>query len=118
MGSPMAKIYKIADAAAWQHAVRQGRFEGAANDLQDGFIHLSSAAQVEETARRHFAERDGLVLVAFEEKDFGSTLKWEPSRGGDLFPHVYGTLDPALALWARPMPWRGKGHVFPEGWNA
>lgn len=114
----MGLIYKIVDAAAWQKAMESKCFEGAAIDLADGFIHLSSVLQAEETARRHFQGRDGLVLVAFDENRFGTELKWEPSRGGDLFPHVYGPINPAWALWTKPLPWVNGAHVFPQGWDA
>ena len=91
------RVYKILERAAWEAAKRAGRFEGAAIDLADGYIHLSTAAQAEETARRHFAGHAGLVLARFDTAALGAGLKWEPSRGGDLFPHVYGPIDPTLA---------------------
>jgi len=93
----VTKVYKIAPRAAWEAACAAGRFEGAGVDLADGFIHLSTAAQAPETARRHFAGREGLVLIRFEAEAFGAALRWEPSRGGELFPHHHGALDPALA---------------------
>jgi uncharacterized protein (DUF952 family) len=99
----LSRVYKILDAAAWNEASQAGRFHGAAIDLTDGYIHLSSADQARETARRHFAGQAGLVLVAFDSADLGAALRWEPSRGGDLFPHLYGPLDPALALEVRPL---------------
>ncbi len=98
--------------AEWQAAVTAGRFEGSAIDHKDGFIHLSAAHQVRETAARHFAGRDGLMLVAFPE-DGLENLKWEPSRGGDLFPHVYGPIAAAAAAWAKPLPLAGGVHQFP-----
>jgi uncharacterized protein (DUF952 family) len=100
----MSVIYKILDGEAWTQACRQGRFEGAAIDLRDGFIHLSTGSQAPETARLHFRGQADLLLVAFESAGFGAALKWEPSRGGALFPHLYGTIDPALALWVRKAP--------------
>jgi uncharacterized protein (DUF952 family) len=90
------RVYKILSAAEWAEALRAGRFDGSAVDLKDGFIHLSTATQAQETARRHFAGQSGLVLLAIEAERIGASLKWEPSRGGDLFPHIYGALDPAL----------------------
>ncbi len=109
-------IYKIVDAAAWRDAVAAGRFAGAPVDLADGYIHFSTAAQVRETASKHFAGVEGLVLAAFDAASFGGDLKWEPSRGGALFPHLYVALDPAAALWTRPLPLDGEGaHVFPDG---
>lgn len=99
----MSRVYKILSAADWERAKTQGRFDGSAADLSDGYIHLSSAAQVQETARLHFRGRTDLVLVALDAEALGAALKWEPSRAGALFPHLYGALDPALALEARPL---------------
>lgn len=90
-------IFKVAPGKDWEDAVEAGIWAGAAIDLQDGFIHFSTAPQLGETLRRHFAGQAGLVLIAFDAADFGAALKWEPSRGGDLFPHLYGALDPTLA---------------------
>jgi uncharacterized protein (DUF952 family) len=100
----MALIYKICDAAAWSEAEARGVFYGAAIDLKDGYIHFSAPHQLRETAARHFAGQAGLLLVAFEAERLGPALVWEPSRGGDLFPHLHGPLDPALAAWAKPLP--------------
>jgi uncharacterized protein (DUF952 family) len=74
-------------------------------------------AQVEETARRHFAGQDNLLLVAFNAEKLGESLRWETSRGGAPFPHLYGPLDPSLAIWAKPLAWRAEGHSFPAGWK-
>ena len=93
----MSLIYKILPRADWEAALAQGRFDGASIDLQDGYIHFSTAAQAQETAARHFRGQSGLVLAAFETDDLGPALRWEPSRGGQLFPHLYAPLDPALA---------------------
>ena len=113
----MALVYKIVATDCWREAAAAGCFAGAAIDLADGFIHLSAAGQVEETAWRHFAGQDNLLLAAFDEAALGATLRWEASRGGDLFPHVYGTLDPASARWAKSLPWNGTAHDFPAGWR-
>ena len=94
-------IYKICTSAEWREAEERGSFTGSAVDVADGFIHFSTAAQVEETARRHFAGETDLVLVAVDPAALGDALKWEPSRGGDLFPHLYGAL-PATA--AKKLP--------------
>jgi uncharacterized protein (DUF952 family) len=110
-------IFKIVAKQAWAEAVASGCFMGAAIDLADGFIHLSNAAQAEETAARYFAGQTDLLLVAYDTGSFGTALKWEVSRGGALFPHVYGTLDPSQALWAKPLVWNGTSHVFPVGWK-
>jgi uncharacterized protein (DUF952 family) len=114
-GCGMSLIYKIITAAHWHEAVTAGVFLGAAIDLADGYIHFSTHAQVAETARLHFAYQDGLLLVAFDSTALGAHLKFEASRGGALFPHYHGALDPALALWAKPLPWVDGGFVFPPG---
>ena len=93
----MTRVYKILQRAEWDAAVAAGRFDGAAIDLADGYIHLSTAAQAPETARRYFSGQTGLVLARFDAARLGASVRWEPSRGGDLFPHIYGSLDPALA---------------------
>jgi uncharacterized protein (DUF952 family) len=107
-------IYKICDAAAWRAAEHRGEFTGAAVDLADGYIHFSAADQVEETAAKHFAGRRDLVLVAVAPDALGLALKWEPSRGGALFPHLYGTLPISAVHWTKPLPLGPDGrHVFP-----
>jgi uncharacterized protein (DUF952 family) len=93
----MSLIYKILPRAAWDEAVAQGRFEGSPIDLKDGYIHFSTAAQAHETAAKHFRGQAGLVVAAFDADALGPALRWEPSRGGHLFPHLYAPLDPALA---------------------
>ena len=92
----MSRIYKIAPREAWQAALADRRYDGSPLDRQDGFIHFSTAAQAQETARRHFAGQEDLVVLAVEADDLGSALKWERSRGGDLFPHLYAHLETAL----------------------
>jgi uncharacterized protein (DUF952 family) len=106
-------LYKIIDTKAWREAEAAGVFKGAAIDLKDGYIHLSTAAQVKETARLHFAGAANLLLVAIDEAVVLIDLKWEASRGGQLFPHVYGLIDPQNILWAKPLPWDGEAHNFP-----
>jgi uncharacterized protein (DUF952 family) len=88
----VGRIYKILSRAEWDAARRAGVFAGSAVDLADGFIHFSTAAQAAETARRHFAGQGDLVVLEIEAGDLGAALAWEPSRGGDLFPHLYGPL--------------------------
>lgn len=110
----MRILYKIMSAAQWQAAKDRGVFEGSAVDMKDGFIHLSTAAQMRETAARHFTGQDGLVLIGFKEEELPN-LKWEPSRGGDLFPHVYGVIAPSLAVSEHPLPLANGVHRFPEG---
>jgi uncharacterized protein (DUF952 family) len=99
----VAHVYKILKAAEWAAAQRAGRFEGAAIDLTDGYIHLSTAAQAGETARLHFAGQADLVLLRIDTAALGAALRWEPSRGGQLFPHLYGPLVCALVGAATPI---------------
>lgn len=107
-------IYKICPAALWREAEREGAFRGAPIDLADGYIHFSTAGQAEETAAKHFAGQDDLLLVAIEAEKLGAALKWEQSRGGALFPHLYGTLALGAIAWAKPLPLGSDGrHAFP-----
>ena len=107
-------IYKIVPAALWRDAEVAGQFTGSPVDLADGFIHLSTAGQVAETAARHFAGQEGLLLVAVSTASLGAALGWEPSRGGALCPHLYGPLPRAAVLWVRPLPLDADGrHEFP-----
>lgn len=85
-------VYKILPRGEWKEALERGQFEGSGIDLNDGFIHLSSASQYHETLQKHFAGQDDLVRLGIAPESLGSTLKWEVSRGGDLFPHVYGPI--------------------------
>jgi uncharacterized protein (DUF952 family) len=108
-------IYKICDAALWNDAERARGFAGAGIDTADGFIHFSTAEQAQETADKHFAGIDGLVLVAVDGDTLGPALKWEPSRGGALFPHLYGILSLDDVLWVKPLRLAENGrHIFPE----
>lgn len=102
-------VFKIVPAALWEEAERTGTFLGSPVDLADGYIHLSSEAQVEETAARHFAGQSDLLLVAVDPGPLGDALRWEPSRGGDLFPHLYGPLRLDAVLWVRPFGERQDG---------
>jgi uncharacterized protein (DUF952 family) len=110
----MRLLYKILPAADWQDAMRNGLFEGSPVDHRDGFIHLSAAHQLRETAARHFAGQEGLVLLGFPEEAL-ENLRWEPSRGGDLFPHVYGAIATRLAAELHPLPFENGKHRFPPG---
>lgn len=112
----MSLIFKIVPKALWQSAEDTGVFTGAPVDLQDGFIHFSSAETVKETAAKHFAGQEDLLLVAVDPQDFSEEqLKWEVSRGGALFPHLYGHLPVSLAKWIKPLPLNSNGqHQFPE----
>jgi len=108
-------IYHMCRADEWAAALTAGTYRGSSQDVADGFIHCSTAAQIVESARRHRAGQDGLLLVAVDAAQLGDRLKWEPSRGGDLFPHLYGPLDPAESASVRPLPLGPDGlHVFPE----
>jgi uncharacterized protein (DUF952 family) len=109
----MSLVFKIADAEEWREAETRGVFAGSPVDQTDGFIHFSSAEQAAETAARHFAGREGLLLIAIEAEAIGEKLKWEPSRGGALFPHLYGPLALSAVRWVRPLPLGPDGrHVF------
>ena len=109
----MSIFYKIEKASAWQQAAEAGVYRGSALDLKDGYIHLSTAAQARETARLHFAGQTDLILAAMPESAVLADLKWEASRGGQLFPHVFSSLNPAGALWVKPLHWNGVTHDFP-----
>ena len=110
----MPTVYKICPAALWRAAEREGTFRGAPVDLRDGFIHFSSAGQVAETAAKHFAGERDLVLLRVDAARLGERLKWEPSRGGALFPHLYGELDAKAVRQVDPLPLGPDGrHVFP-----
>jgi len=112
---PPAAIYKIVPASLWEKARKAGVFEGASIDLTDGFIHFSTAAQARETAARHFAGQGDLLLVAVDAEALGDALVYEPSRGGDLFPHLYGVLPLSAVSAEAPLPLGADGrHVFPE----
>jgi uncharacterized protein (DUF952 family) len=108
-------IYKILRRPEWDAFRAAGATSGAPVDVTDGFIHFSTAAQVAETAARHFAQESDLVLVACEADALGPALKWEPSRGGVLFPHLYRALDLADVVWDKSLPLGATGHIFPEG---
>lgn len=106
-------IYKILRAAEWRDFQSTGSTRGAPVDLRDGYIHFSTAEQARGTARKHFAGETGLELLAVE-ADRLTGLRWEPSRGGALFPHLYGALTLADVLWHRPLPLTEDGHAFPD----
>ena len=97
-------LFKICDRTIWREAERAGVFTGAGVDLRDGYIHLSAGDQVAETAARHFAGQEDLVIVAVEAQALGTALVWEPARGGALFPHLYGSLPLSVVRWVKPLP--------------
>jgi uncharacterized protein (DUF952 family) len=108
-------IYKICSASAWREAERRGTYTGSADDVRDGFIHFSTAAQVADTARKHFFGQTGLFLIAVDAGMLGEALRWEPSRGGDLFPHLYGELDLGAVTAVLDLRARSDGgHDVPE----
>ncbi|MDQ2089917.1 DUF952 domain-containing protein [Marimonas arenosa] len=105
-------IYKIFRAPEWAKLQSRGETLGAPVDLADGFVHFSTADQVQETAARHFAGEGDLCLLALEADALGEALKWEPSRGGDLFPHLYRPLRLVDVLWQKPLPLKQGAHDF------
>jgi uncharacterized protein (DUF952 family) len=110
----MASIYKIVTQDEWREAEKEGLFRGAPVDLADGYIHFSTAAQVAETAAKHFAGKADLLLVAVDEAALGDRLRYEVSRGGALFPHLYADLPLSAVLWTKPMPLGADGiHRLP-----
>jgi uncharacterized protein (DUF952 family) len=111
----MGAIYKICSATEWAEAERAGSFAGSAADRRDGYIHFSTAAQVAETAAKYFAGMSDLRLVAVDADGLGASLRWEPARGGVLFPHLYTRLPVAAVLWVRRLPLDAVGrHIFPD----
>ena len=108
-------IYKIFHRSEWDAMKAQGETLGAPIDLADGYIHFSTAEQAAETAAKHFAGADGLMLVAVDTDRLGDALKWEPSRGGALFPHLYRDLRLEDVHWAQPLPLVDGAHQFPAG---
>lgn len=110
----MKIVYKILAEPEWRAAHVAGVFGGSAADRRDGFIHLSTARQLPGTAAKHFAGQPDLLLIAFAESDL-TGLRWESSRGGDLFPHVYGEIPTRLALNVHRLPFENGAHLFPEG---
>ncbi|WP_455977615.1 DUF952 domain-containing protein [Methylorubrum populi] len=115
----MAHIYKICPRPLWQEAEALGRFTGAPVDRADGFIHFSTAGQVAETAARHFAGQDDLLLVAVDAEALGEALRFETSRGGALFPHLYGDLPLSAVRSVSDLPLGADGrHVFPQALSA
>ena len=110
----MQLIYKIVPETLWSAAEAQGVFHGAPIDLADGFIHFSTAEQMRETAARHFAGQEGLLLVAVDAAALGPALRYEISRGGAPFPHLYAPLELGHVVWSEALPLGPDGrHVFP-----
>jgi uncharacterized protein (DUF952 family) len=109
------RIYKILDKQDWAGLRKTGRFAGSVKDLADGYIHFSTAQQVRGTAARHYAGRGDLVLLEIDAELLGDGLRWEPSRDGQIFPHLYGVLEEEAVLLSRPLPWLDTVHGFPDG---
>ena len=111
----MRAIYKICPASAWRAAERAGLYRGSDDDVRDGFIHFSTAAQLAGTLDKHYRGQTGLLLLAIDADRLGGTLRWEPSRGGDLFPHLYADLDPKVVIAVHDLPSHTDGsHAIPE----
>ncbi|WP_227267504.1 DUF952 domain-containing protein [Roseobacter weihaiensis] len=108
-------IFKIFRTDEWAALRRDGTTQGAPIDVADGYVHFSTAEQVEETATKHFAGQDGLMLLGIEVGPLGEALKWEKSRGEQLFPHLYRDLRLEDVAWAQPLPLVGGLHQFPAG---
>lgn len=107
-------IYKILRPAEWDALQADGVSTGAPVDVADGFVHFSTAAQAPDTAAKHFAGEEGLWLLAVEEAALGPNLRWEPSRGGADFPHLYAPLRLDQVAWAKPLPLVDGAHRFPD----
>jgi uncharacterized protein (DUF952 family) len=110
------RIYHVCRAGEWAAAQAAGVYGGSSQDQADGFIHFSGPAQVVESVAKHRTGQDGLVILEVDSAALGPALKWEPSRGGQLFPHLYGPLPVAAVLRFADLPLGGDGrHVFPWG---
>lgn len=110
----MTTVYKIVAASHWRAAEHDGVFRGSADDLRDGYIHFSTAEQIEATAAKYFSGQDDLVLVSVDGGRLGGALKWEPARGGALFPHLYGELALSAVTKVEPLPLQADGrHALP-----
>jgi uncharacterized protein (DUF952 family) len=115
MATTAHTVFKLVDRASWEAAAPSGTFDGSAADARDGFIHFSTAEQVRETAARHFAGQPDLLLVAVAAPALGDALRWEPSRGGALFPHLYAALPLDAVRWVADVALDASGrHVFPD----
>jgi uncharacterized protein (DUF952 family) len=113
--SDVRRIYKICPASAWREAERQGVYRGSADDIRDGFIHFSTVSQVAETASKHFFGQTGLFLIEVDADALGEALRFERSRNGELFPHLYGELDLGAVTGVFNMHARSDGyHDIPE----
>ena len=110
----MTLIYKIVTKESWDKAKQNGLYEGSQDDQRDGYIHFSSRETLQGTLDKHFKDKTNLLLIAVNAKDLGQTLKWEPSRGGALFPHLYAPLPTTHILWEKPLQQLENGsHTLP-----
>ena len=109
-----ATAFKILTADQWAQFSQDDVFHGAPVDLADGYVHFSTATQAAETAAKHFAGVEGLVLLGCETDSMAADLVWEPSRGGALFPHLYRALQMKDVVWSRDLPFVDGAHRFPE----
>ncbi len=114
-GSKVPVLYKIMARQDWETAQARGVYGGSEVDRRDGFIHLSASHQVRATAQKHFSGQADLLLVSVRQEALGQSLKWEVSRGGDLFPHIYGSLPLNAIHEVIPLPLVKGVHKFPEG---
>lgn len=111
----MTLIFKIMDKATWKSAQKTGEFKGSKHDQRDGFIHFSTKEQLEGTLAKHYHGQKDLILLAFKDSNFEDNLKWEPSRGGALFPHLYAPLPTDTLLWEKPIEMADDGtHIIPD----
>jgi uncharacterized protein (DUF952 family) len=104
IGSNPDRVYKICPAEDWRRALVCGVYDGSPDDLRDGFVHLSTAAQAPGVLGRYFSDMTDLVAVAFEAKALGRALKWQRSGSGELYPHFYGPLPAAMAVAVEKVP--------------
>ncbi|WP_297800021.1 DUF952 domain-containing protein [uncultured Brevundimonas sp.] len=109
------KAFKILSASDWRQALAEGQYNGSVVDKADGYIHLSTLDQLEGTAAKHYAGQSDLMLVEVDLDALGDTLVWEPSRGGALFPHIYGPLPVTATFGAQPLSVTDSGEmILPE----
>jgi uncharacterized protein (DUF952 family) len=111
----MMLVYKILRRPEWDALCDAGQISGAPVDIADGYVHFSTAGQVVETVAKHFGADSDLVLLAIDTARLGPDLRWEPSRGGALFPHLYRDLRMSDVVWDKSLPLGAAGHIFPEG---
>ena len=114
-GPRVSFLYKIMSKQEWEKAQAQGIYEGSEVDRRDGFIHLSAANQVRATAQKHFFGKTDLILISIREESLGPSLIWDISRGGELFPHIYGPLQLDAVGESASLPLVNGIHQFPPG---